>query len=372
MKHIYLISAILLSIAAAFMSIVGLGKIFPGILWPFIVLEGAKFVAAIYMHNHWKQMGIAMKAYMLSGVAVLMLMTSAGIYGYLANASMEHTTATTQETSQAEFLQDKITSLEQQRAEVLSTKARLDKVVDGYAALNDPNAAVRSATVFSRQRDQRIGLDANVANIDMQLQQAKVELSAKKNSLAKVRNEIGPGVYLANAIYGESSMNSIEKAIQIVILLIVFTFDPMAVVMMVNASKQYGKVEFVNPIHELKALDATIPANQSEPQTNHEVQAEQIAEILPKPKRKYTRRKPLKNAIFTDSHVNPSDVESIELSFLPVEVVGDKVIGTEPRDEPVLPEVVAEEPAAEVVRKKRNTARLSKRKQLIEDAIDKA
>lgn len=302
MKYVYLISAVALSVAAAFMSVVGLNKIFPGILWPFIILEGAKFIAAIYLHTYWKSIGIAMKAYMVSGVAVLMIMTSAGIYGYLSNSAMTHTSGTVSTQTQVEFFDDKIKALETRRNEVNSAKARLDSVVDGYANLNDQNAAVRAATVFSRQKETRQTLDAQIAQIDKEILEAKSSLATAKTDLNKIRAEIGPGVYLANAFYGDSSIGMIERAIQIVILLIVFTFDPMAVVMMINAAKL-----FENASQKQEATDK-FPCASVLPEVPVET---------PKPKRKYTRKKKVENAITLDSVANESVVEPVQLSILP-------------------------------------------------------
>lgn len=337
MKYVYLIAAIALSVAAAFMSVVGLNKIFPGVLWPFIILEGVKFVAAVYMHNHWKDMGLAMRSYMVAGVGVLMIMTSAGIYGYLSNSAMSHTTSTVQEQTKVDFLNDSVKNFEQRRAELVAAKDRLDKVVDGYAGLADPNAAVRSATVFSRQKAQRAEIDAEIATIDASIASTKTELVSRNAQLATVRAEIGPGVYLANALYGESSMNTIEKAIQIVILLIVFTFDPMAVVMMINAAKMFEKKE-----------QEIVPQVQV---------AQAVAEPVVKPKRKYTRKKKEENVIAPDSHVNQSAFEPVDLSIL---------------SEPVEPTTVVE-PAAEpeTVAKRRTASKLRKRQQLIDEAIQR-
>jgi hypothetical protein len=335
MRYINLIAAVLLSIAAAYMSVIGLNKIFPGIIWPFIILEGAKFVAAAYLHNNWKEIGLAMRAYMVAGVTVLMVMTSAGIYGYLSNSAMQHTTSTVQEQTQVEFIQDKIKSLQTRREELVVAKQRLDKIVDGYASLNDPNAAVRSASQFNRQKSDRANIDQTIDTIDRELVDQKLKLSTFSESLNKVKAEIGPGIYLAQIIYGSSSMTNIERAIQIVILLIIFTFDPMAVVMMINASKQF---------------DIKTPASQPLSAALPQVAPEIVPEPVVKPKRKYTRKKKEENVIATVSHDNQPFVEPVELSILP---------------DPVEPNTRVETPVA------RRAAKLRKRQHLIEEAIQR-
>jgi len=90
------LNAILLSGVAAYYSVIGLASIFPGSFWPVVlmgsVLESAKLVTTSWLYRNWKTAPGILKWYLTSAVAILMLITSMGIFGYLSKAHLEHST----------------------------------------------------------------------------------------------------------------------------------------------------------------------------------------------------------------------------------------------------------------------------------------
>lgn len=95
--------------SAAFFSIYGLAQIFTGSFWPVVImassLEAGKLVAASYVYRFWNKINIYLKAYYISAIAVLMIITSAGIFGFLSRAHIEQSANSTQSVAQVERLQ---------------------------------------------------------------------------------------------------------------------------------------------------------------------------------------------------------------------------------------------------------------------------
>jgi len=84
------ISALLVAGSAAFFSVFGLSRLFSGAFFSVIIMAGslefAKLVAASFLYRYWNDINRILKAYLMIGVGTLVLITSAGIFGYLSNA----------------------------------------------------------------------------------------------------------------------------------------------------------------------------------------------------------------------------------------------------------------------------------------------
>ena len=83
-------SAILVAGCAAYFSVTGLGVLFAGASLSVMIMAGslelAKLVAATYLKQMWDTIHGFNKWYLTISVGILMLITSAGIFGYLSNA----------------------------------------------------------------------------------------------------------------------------------------------------------------------------------------------------------------------------------------------------------------------------------------------
>lgn len=82
---------------AAYFSVLGLATIFSGAFLGIVIMAGAlefgKIVSAAYLHLFWEKLNY-FKYYLVVSVVVLMLITSLGIFGYLAKASSDTSYAT--------------------------------------------------------------------------------------------------------------------------------------------------------------------------------------------------------------------------------------------------------------------------------------
>ena len=88
-----LFTALAIAGVAAWFSTAGLMIFFGGMPLSIAIMAGTlevgKLLTASWLYRYWNETSIALKTYLSSAVIVLMLITSAGIYGYLAKASSD-------------------------------------------------------------------------------------------------------------------------------------------------------------------------------------------------------------------------------------------------------------------------------------------
>lgn len=227
MLIITFLTAISLSGIAAFYSVIGLAQIFPGSFWPIVVmgsvLECSKLVTVSWLYNNWNNTGKLLKLYFTFAIVVLMLITSMGIFGFLSKAHIETNIISNDTEIQLKTIeqQEKIV---QDRLKYLLKKAG-----------DNPEK-------ISRTTDQQI----------KSTQQELVDLNNKKLPLLKEGNkisaEIGPIKYIAELIYGKSDTEIIDKAVRIVIALIIIVFDPLAILLLIAFNQSYNNRNKKEPI----------------------------------------------------------------------------------------------------------------------------
>ncbi len=135
----YLALATSLTIAgiAAYFSVIGLATIFAGAFLGVVIMTGVlefgKVVTAAYLHLFWDKLNY-MKYYLTASVVVLMLITSLGIFGYLAKASSDTSYATGVAQSEITRLNSSI-AREENKIEIL--EERIDSLTTGSLDVTD-------------------------------------------------------------------------------------------------------------------------------------------------------------------------------------------------------------------------------------------
>jgi len=112
LSYFTLFVALTLSTVAAYYSIVGLTAIFAASIVPIIimgsVLEVAKITTTVWLHEYWDKCRLLMKIYLVPAVALLMFITSMGIFGFLSKAHIEQTAQGEESIAQVERLTTEI------------------------------------------------------------------------------------------------------------------------------------------------------------------------------------------------------------------------------------------------------------------------
>ena len=184
------LAAFLLSSVAGYYSIVGLTSIFVGAFWPIVImgvsLEFGKLVTASWLYQNWKTSSILLRTYLTFAVIMLMVITSMGIFGFLAKSHIDSTQDKKTNSTELRTLnaQEKIT---QERLSYLLARAKDPSTASGY-------------------------LDGQIQNAQKEL----TRLNKEKAILLKEENkqavELGPLVYIADLFY-DNSTDSLDKAV---------------------------------------------------------------------------------------------------------------------------------------------------------------
>jgi hypothetical protein len=239
--YLTFLNAILLSGVAAYYSVIGLASIFPGAFWPVVlmgsVLESAKLITTSWLYNNWKTAPRILKWYLTSAVAILMLITSMGIFGYLSKAHLEHSTDIGPVADKVAMYDDKIKTLKENvDANKLALK-QLDAAVDQVMVrTEDAKGAERSVQIRKAQQKERIQLTDEIARQQKEIGKLTEERSPFANDLRKAESDFGPIKYVAELIYGSGDRDIIDRAVRLVIMLIMIVFDPLAVLLLISAN----------------------------------------------------------------------------------------------------------------------------------------
>ena len=232
------ISAISISVIAAGYSIVGLATLFAGAVVPIIAmgsaLEVGKLVAASWLYHNWNSdVPRLLKSYLFGAIIVLVFITSLGIFGFLSKAHLDQVKPTSGNAIKIEVIDKQITqqNLIIERAEKQITL--LDKALEVYI---DKEYVSRGLKERKKQEEERTLLNNAINEASdkiAELTNQKAELSLAQD---KIEAEVGPIKYVAELIYGEKAQDNFDKSVRFVILILIFVFDPLAVLLLIAAN----------------------------------------------------------------------------------------------------------------------------------------
>ena len=227
---------------AAWYSIIGLTTIFSAAVVPIIimgvVLEIGKLVAASWVYTHWRETGILLRTYLVSAIVILMIITSMGIYGFLSKSHIDAGINTSEISVKIERIDNRIKSEQRQidRAEknILEMDTTLDKT--DYGFFDDSRLEERKKQSVEREQLNNIITKSENSIDDLLDKKSEYELEVKNFEV-----EVGPIKYIAALIYGDEAKNYLDNTVRYVILLLIFVFDPLAVLLLISANMSYRK-----------------------------------------------------------------------------------------------------------------------------------
>lgn len=279
LKWLVGISALIIAGCAAFFSVTGLGVLFSGASISVMVMAGslefAKLVSATYLKQEWDTLKGFNKWYLTFAVALLMIITSAGIFGYLSNAFQQQNLKLQQVdreiavyTTKIEQNQSQITQLNTQLGNLSSTQG---KILDGGKVNNRLLRSIDNKDKQSAQINQKIS--------DLQNDNAKNndEINKIKISNLDLEKEVGGFRFVAEAFGME-----LKNVVKFFIFLIVIVFDPLAVALIIAFNGMIGKKQEKTP--NLSNLDELMEENYKNYEVygdNEEESIENDAKIKP-------------------------------------------------------------------------------------------
>ena len=237
-----LITALGISAVAAFYSIVGLMAIFSAsalsIAVMGIVLEIGKLITASWLYQNWKRVPFLLKSYLTIAVIILMFITSMGIFGYLSKAHIDQGSGTSELYVKVERLDNRITSERKIITRAEKQLSALDSALDKYLELGAVSKGLKKR---EDQEQERNALIDNINNAQGRIDKLLDEKSEYKLQINSFEVEVGPLKYISALVYGDEALDYIDTAVRAVILILVFVFDPLAVLLIIAANISFAE-----------------------------------------------------------------------------------------------------------------------------------
>ena len=261
------LSALSVSASAAFYSVSGLSKLFAGATFEVIIMAGslevAKLVIASLLYQYWDTINKLLRGYLTIACIILVLITSMGIYGFLSAAYQETYQKLVVNENQIEFLENKakfyeddVTRYDQELERISGNISTLSNAKATSIQVRDTSAVggLRStvSTAELRLAQQRIGVEEeNRKEVNAKrtvaadsLQTIRLDILALQNNSDTV-GELGPLQYLSGL-----TGTPMDKIINILLLIIIFVFDPLAISLVVAANFAFAQANQKNLYNE--------------------------------------------------------------------------------------------------------------------------
>ena len=257
------LSALSVSASAAFYSVSGLSKLFAGASFEVIIMAGSlevsKLVIASLLYQYWSKLNKFLRTYLTVAAAVLVLITSMGIYGFLSAAYQDTYRQLTIKDNQTAFLTQKKDFYEK---DVIRYDSELERISSNISTLSN----AKSTAIQVKDTSVVGGVRTTVSTAELRLAQQRIEVEeenrkevqAKRevaaDSLQKyqlqileldnnteVAGELGPLQYLSGLTGAP-----MDKIINILLLIIIFVFDPLAISLVVAANFAFDQANKKN------------------------------------------------------------------------------------------------------------------------------
>jgi hypothetical protein len=235
--------ALSLSVIAAYYSIAGLAAIFAAAVIPIMImgsiLELAKVVVTIWLHEYWTRARWLMKIYLVSAVIMLMLITSMGIFGFLSKAHSDQSLVSGDSQAKVSIFDEKIRTSKDNIDASRRALKQMDEAVDQVMGRSaDEKGADKAVQIRRSQNKERARLIAEIDTEQKTVAKLNEEAAPLRAEFRKIEAEVGPIKYIAALIYGDNpDANILERAVRWVIMLLVCVFDPLAIMMLLASTE---------------------------------------------------------------------------------------------------------------------------------------
>lgn len=270
------LSALSVSISAAFYSVSGLSKLFAGASYEVMIMAGslevAKLVIASLLYRYWTSINKYLRAYLVVAAVVLVLITSMGIYGFLSAAYQDTYRGLEIKNNQTEFLTQKKSFYEK---DVIRYDKELERISNNISTLSD----TRSQSIQIRDTSVSGGFRQSVSTSGLRIAQKRIEVEEENRKAVQVKRErasdslqkyqlqildldnnsevageLGPLQYISGLTGAP-----MDKIINILLLVIIFVFDPLAISLVIAANfafeKAYPKKKYKKNLYGEKVED---------------------------------------------------------------------------------------------------------------------
>jgi hypothetical protein len=259
--------ALALAICAAFFSIVGLSKLFAGAAIAVIAmastLEASKLVIASFLSQYWTTVNKTLRAYLITAVVIIAAITSIGIYGFLSGAYQETKskydltqTQTDSLTVKKTYYETSVnafkTQLESKNNQLTNLTNIRNSQENRATQLINNNRSSNSADRSARQTDANIkSLTTEIDNLNKQVivysdSVSKMNVAITQLGLKnEISSELGSLAYISRVLG-----IPMDNVVNILIILFIIVFDPLAITMVLAFNFLNKKKEEPQPTSE--------------------------------------------------------------------------------------------------------------------------
>jgi hypothetical protein len=249
-------STLSLAGTAAYYSVFGLSSLFAGAKTEVIImasaLELAKLVVASYLHNHWSKLGLILKSYLTLGVGILMIITSAGIYGFLTSAyqtTADQLTIIDKQVLVVDMKRDRFSEqLDDYKLEKTQLNSNISELSKGLANNKIQYTDTLGNVITTTSSSTRRVLTSQLNDMKEERSRVSIKMETLTDSITsldlkvldmesnnEVAAEIGPLRYMA-----EITNKPMATIVNWFTLMIVCVFDPLAIAMVLALNKYFG------------------------------------------------------------------------------------------------------------------------------------
>jgi hypothetical protein len=289
--YLTLFTALILSLSAAVYSILGLTAIFAAAFWPIVVLgsslEIGKIVTTLWLHKYWTRAELQYKLYLCSAVIILMVLTSMGVFGFLSKAHLDQAVPSGDIQAQVQIFDDKIQTQKDNIKTARAALTQMDSAVDQVMGRSsDEKGADKAVAIRRGQARERTALQNDISKAQTEITRLQEQRAPVASQARQVEAEVGPIKYIAALIYGDNpDANLLEKAVRWVIILIVIVFDPLALTLLLAATKTFEWERGINILAPKKKDEEestfTNTVDNLEPVFDREIPPVDEAEVVP-------------------------------------------------------------------------------------------
>ena len=250
-----LLSAISISVVAAGYSIIGLATLFAGAKVAIIamgsVLEVGKLIAASWLYRNWNSnlLPRLIKWYLTIAIIVLVFVTSMGIFGFLSKAHLDQVRPS-QDNSVQIVLIDK--QINQQEIIIARSEKTLNLLDKGLEVYFNKEYITRGLKERKKQKEERDFLNDEIRVAMDVIAKLTLNKSSIELEQLKIEADVGPLKYVAELIYGDEAKDHFDEAVRIIIMVLIFVFDPFAVLMLVAANISFKQRQMHKSLTKLE------------------------------------------------------------------------------------------------------------------------
>ena len=259
-KYTVGLSSFFIAAIAAYFSIRGISLLFAGSFWPVVLMASAleigKLVATSSLYQYYNALNRYIKTYLFAAIAVLMIITSLGIFGFLSDAFYRSKIKYETISAKVTFIEEKKITLQQK---FNYNKDRV-KTLSNIRTSQEERLSATTKQTTSTQKSGLFGTDQSIDasalrsktkildNVSEEIKTANLQIDQINKENSDTMHELE----LLNAQLLEAKQNEskesdvgtfkfiaksfnlpLDDAVKYFIISLVFVFDPLAVILLI-------------------------------------------------------------------------------------------------------------------------------------------